>query len=229
LYSKKDKPVKDKTLEKWVTSKAHLFINADNNTVHIYGPEVKSLTKAEKFEEAYAYAFNIAKIPKVGGLYALVAGILKTVFYYKPYNDFYEFANGFALFNETIKKLPELTGLSESECVSVKADYIGVNSRYLCWIATKLLREYNQVDRKESWFKETYSRLFHFMEMAFRMMPITNYKGNEEFKAAYIELYQSFSPVLIRLKGFTKSDPISLNKFDRIGSLLDTIAKELEI
>jgi len=227
LYSPKDKPAKNKLLDNWVAAKAHLFINADADTPYTYGPKAKELAMQGKFEESYAYAANIAKILNIGGLYALVAGIIKTVFYDKKGNDFYNIAYGLAHFNSTIISLPKLTGQNKENCEKTKAEFIAMNNRYFCLIATKLFSEYNQTNRNQKWFLHTYSRLFHFADILFRMAQLSTYKGNQEFRTEYVKFNSSYSPVLFRLKEQSKKDPIALSKLDSVQKLLEQNVKEL--
>jgi len=229
LYSKKDKPVKDKELDKWVKAKAHLFVNATNDTINTYGHEVKKLVLNGNFVEAYGYIKNIATVPIFGGLYIVVLGILKSVFYAKPHNDFCELAESLAIFNDELSKYQKNAGLNDEQFAVSKIAFCGMNIRYMCWIAVKLFQEYNKADRKDSWFKETFLRLFHFMEIIFISTPIENFKDNTEIKETYAIMIKSYSPVLIRLSDLVKNDIITLAKLNRIQKLIDSQTKELGI
>ncbi|MCL2370054.1 MAG: hypothetical protein FWC80_02340 [Firmicutes bacterium] len=221
LYYKGDKSVKDKQLDKLVQSKKHLFIYADENTIKTFGKEVRENTLSGNYADAYSYVANIKLIPKLGDHYALTAGIIKSVFYYKPYNDFAEIAEGLATTNSALTKVP----------ASHKVIYCSVSMRYMCQVAAKLFEDC-YLDRGDKWFVETMSRLFHFLEIVLTLVPVTEcvkVEYGDDFKRAFAKMHSSCPPILARLKSLVAKNSDELKKLERIEKRLDASAKELAL
>ncbi|MCL2847258.1 MAG: hypothetical protein FWE13_00715 [Firmicutes bacterium] len=214
-----DKPIKDKKLEKITKSYSHLFINGDHNTINLYGKQAKESASSGDFETAYAYVKNMSAVQKIGGMYVLTAGIIKSVFYYKPFNDFYELAEGLAITNATI------ANWAENERETLKINYSEMYMRYICLVAYKLFKEYN-LAKEDKWFVGTFTRLFHFLEIILTMSPIVNYKDKSELKSIFLKMYNLYPTVLIRFRNAIKNDNIVLKNLDRTEKTLELLAKE---
>jgi len=213
-----DRAVIDERLNLLVTSKKHLFVYADKNSLNTFAAQAKSLIEQNNFEEAYAYLSNM-KIIDGGQLYSAIAGILKTGFFRESHNDFFELSESlsYSMYYCRQYNIPE----------NIKTQWISSYIRYFCIVSSKLFSECKEYS--ENWFIQTFLRVFHFAEILLSLSPIANFKKDEQLRIKFSEMFLASNLILTKLKNLIINDAANLNKIKHIESLLEDNAKTLKI